>query len=266
MIDRDFKYKKHFGQHFLVNPKIADRISSLIENNNRLIEIGPGTGNLTKSIIEKNNPNYLILIEKDLDAIERLKLNFKSNLDKIEVFNEDASIFDYKKLNNEYHYSVVGNLPYNVGNRIIFNLIEGQIKIKKCVFMLQKEVVDRICAKPSSKSYGKITILLRYLCKDLKKSFDVSPGNFWPTPKVDSSVVEIFPKDKDCIDQSVYFFLKKITEIGFSQRRKKLLSVLNSRLTHDQLEVINSFIGKDERIESLPADILIKISYELSLL
>ena len=236
----EFKPKKKLGQNFLINDKILDKIVKIgdITNKDNILEIGPGTGNLTKYLI-KAKPKSIVVIEKDTDLINQLKQRFE---DSIKVINEDVL-----KLNENFFtkkFKVFGNLPYNISTRILSNwCLSKNIRFEKLILMFQKEVADRIISKENTKNYSRITILANWKF-DIKKKFDINPGNFYPAPKIQSSVLEFIPKKK------IYKIkdprnLEHLTRVLFNQRRKmikknmlklftnfdKILKITNIKLT-----------------------------------
>lgn len=217
--------KKSLGQHLLINHAISKRIVDLYsEKSDILIEIGPGRGALTKLLLEKNYKK-LFLIEKDPKMISFLQNNLLTNHPNIVIVEMDAVTLNIKKLLNEGFYNritVISNLPYNVGTLILMNLLEQNI-VDEFIVMLQEEVIDRFVANPSSKSYGKISILSQAQY-ELKKIFTVSPNSFTPQPKVNSAVMAIKPINY--LDKKIYRELSKLCTIGFGQRRKQLAKLL----------------------------------------
>ena len=236
----EFKPKKKLGQNFLINDKILDKIVKIgdITNKDNILEIGPGTGNLTKYLI-KAKPKSIVVIEKDTDLINQLKQRFE---DSVKVINEDVL-----KLNENFFtkkFKVFGNLPYNISTRILSNwCLSKNIRFEKLILMFQKEVADRIISKENTKNYSRITILANWKF-DIKKKFDINPGNFYPAPKIQSSVLEFIPKKK------IYKIkdprnLEHLTRVLFNQRRKmikknmlklftnfdKILKITNIKLT-----------------------------------
>lgn len=211
--------KKKFGQNFLVDENLLDKIVSVAGdlNGNNILEIGPGPGGLTNSILKKN-PKKLISVEIDKDYFEILKIEF-DKYKNFEVINDDALQVDEKKLFNGEKFKVIANLPYNVGTALLIKWIKNIEYFQSFALLLQKEVVERIVAKPSNKDYGRLSVLIQSLC-DVKKAFDVKPTSFLPPPKVMSSVVYMEPKN---INTNVDIEkLSKITLALFGQRRKKI--------------------------------------------
>ena len=216
------KPKKSLGQNFLIDNNIIDKIIKLSDiQNNNVIEIGPGTGNLTKKIIDQK-PKSLILIEKDRELVINLKSQFK-DIKKLKIFNNDVLKF---KLEDEIENDsiIVANLPYNISSQILAKLIKFKKwlpKYKKLILMFQKEVADKILAKHASSSFGRLAILTNTRLK-VVSSFHVSQNSFFPIPKVKSTVLVFEPilnrdfKVKDIAN------LEKITHIFFSKKRKMI--------------------------------------------
>ena len=210
-----FKPKKSLGQNFLTDKNILKKIVDIgnISENDKILEIGPGTGNLTAYII-KSKPKNIIVVEKDIELIRILESKFKKE---IQIINKDVL-----KLTKDFYYDkfiVYGNLPYNISTKILANwCLSKEIKFKKLILMFQKEVADRIVAKVNTKNYSRITILANWKF-NIRKIFDINPGCFFPKPKIKSTLLEFIPK-KNIIDIEKPKNLEKITKIFFSQRRK----------------------------------------------
>ena len=219
------KAKKSLGQNFLTDQNIIDKIVSIIEIKNKsILEIGPGTGNLTKNILKKN-PKKILVIEKDYDLAQLLKENLSSD---VLIINKDVLKVDENKLDDEI-LTVFGNLPYNISTEIlckwILNIKDKNFWFDYLILMFQKEVADRIIADFNTKNYGRLSILSNWKL-DIKKIFDVKPSSFFPRPKVDSSILLIKPK--------LNFFeiknsnnLEKLTRVFFMHRRKMLKKPYN---------------------------------------
>jgi len=218
------KAKKSLGQNFLTDNNIINKILDIVDIQNKdVLEIGPGTGNLTSAILKKK-PNKLLVIEKDDELAENLKINFDNSID---IINNDVLNLDENLLNNS-KLTVFGNLPYNISTEILCKWI---LNIKKdywfdyLILMFQKEVADRIIAKFNTKNYGRLSILTNWIL-EIEKICDVKPTSFWPIPKVDSSVLFFKPKKK------IFKFdnpknLEKITRIFFMHRRKMIKKPYN---------------------------------------
>ena len=213
------KAKKSLGQNFLTDQNTIDKIINLVEiKNKNILEVGPGRGSLTKKIIEKK-PLNLILVEKDKELYENLKIYQRNN---IEVKNEDILKFN---LENEYKekFIVFGNLPYNISTEIICNwIINLGIKtwFSDLILMFQKEVADRIIAKQNEKNYGRLSIISQWRL-DIEKKFDVSPNCFSPKPKVMSSILH-FKNKTNYLQIQNPKSLEVVTRVFFNQRRKMI--------------------------------------------
>ena len=214
------KAKKSLGQNFLIDNAIIDKIIETTSiNNKNIIEIGPGTGNLTKAILKKK-PKKFFVIEKDNDLSLFLKENFK---DQITVINEDILKFNEKDLIKE-KLIVFGNLPYNISTEIlckwIVNLKNRDFWFDELILMFQKEVAERIIAKFNTSNYGRLTILANWKL-NVKKVCDIYPNSFSPKPKIDSTLLHFTPKE-DFFEINDPKNLEIITRIFFSHRRKML--------------------------------------------
>ena len=254
----NLKPKKKLGQNFLHDKNIISLIIAKADvENEDIIEIGPGPGILTESIL-KNKARSLLVIEKD-DSFEanlkKIKSNYKSNFD---YLINDAIDFDFKKLIKK-KYKFVSNLPYNISVPFILKMIKIReiIPWKEMILMVQKEVAERITADISTKNYGRLSIMVN-LNNDVKKLLNVKPSSFIPQPKVDSTVIKISPKNNYInINNEVF---EKIVKVCFSQRRKKIknnLDQLNIN-TISLLELSN--IDPDVRAENIDIEGFIRIS------
>jgi len=216
------KPKKSLGQNFLIDNNIIDKIIKLSDiKNNNIVEIGPGTGNVTKKIIDQN-PKSLILIEKDRQLADDLKGKINNQLD-VKIFNEDVLKFELEnKIKN--NTIIIGNLPYNISSQILVKLIKFKKwlpKYKKLILMFQKEVADKILAKPKSSSFGRLSILVRARLK-VTNSFNVSENCFYPAPKVKSTVLVFEPIINQDFNIKDISNLEKITQVFFSKKRKMI--------------------------------------------
>ena len=267
--------KKSLGQNFLQAQWVVEDICKHVDIEDKIIlEVGAGTGFLTREIL-KHNPRKMIIIEKDRRMIEILQ-NLCKELHcegKVKIINGDALKYkitdvlkeaicddcdgnDCQNINNE-KLTIIGNLPYNVGTTLVVNWNEQAENINEIVVMLQKEVVDRICATTNTKDYGRISVLIQANCK-VKKLFDVSPECFNPKPKVMSSIVKIVPKDNnERITQSQYRKLDEFCKVAFSQRRKKLSNVLKHSKFNDI--ILPDFVAENSRAEDLSVEEYMKI-------
>ena len=220
----EFKIKKSLGQNFLTDKNIIKSIVDIgyIANNDVILEVGPGTGNLTEFIFKKN-PKQIYAVEKDYNLVNFLNEKFEG---KIKIINEDILNFKINNVSNE-KFIIYGNLPYNISTQILTQWIVDQQQfssIKKLILMFQKEVANRIIAKINSKNYGRLSIISNWRL-NIKKEFDINPKSFFPKPKVDSTLLSFVPR-KDFFHIKKPANLEKITRIFFNQRRKMIKNPL----------------------------------------
>jgi 16S rRNA (adenine1518-N6/adenine1519-N6)-dimethyltransferase len=223
--------KKSLGQNFLTDRKVIEKIvNSAVIKDKTILEVGPGTGNLTSFILKKK-PKKVYVIEKDDDLAKILDETFK---DQLTVINDDILNLNENLFFKE-NVTVFGNLPYNISTEIlskwIINLKENSW-FNYLVLMFQKEVADRIIAKSNTSSYGRLSILSNWKL-DIKKIFDIKPESFSPKPKIDSTLLLFTPKNKFFkINDSKN--LEKVTRIFFNQRRKMIKKPFNQLFNGDQ--------------------------------
>ena len=213
----EFKNKKSLGQNFLIDKNILKKIISTgkILSDDKVLEIGPGSGNLTKYIIDAK-PKYIKVVEKDIRLKKTLEDKFK---DQIKIINND--ILKLKDDFYEDNFLIFGNLPYNISTKILANwCLSKKIKFKKLILMFQKEVADRIVANVNTKEYSRITILANWKF-NVKKIFDINPDCFFPKPKVKSTLLEFIPKE-NFVEVKSPKNLELITKLFFNQRRKMI--------------------------------------------
>ena len=214
--------KKSLGQNFLTDDNILNKILSLVEVKNRnIIEIGPGTGNLTKKILEKR-PKNLLLIEKDQLLADNLQEKL-SSFRNVKIFNEDILKFNLEKI-IEKNSIIIGNLPYNISSQILIKLIKFQKwppKYNKLILMFQKEVADKILAKHKTSDYGRLTIITSSRLQ-VTNHFNVLPNSFYPVPKVKSTVLVLKPIINKNFNVKKIENLELISHIFFSQKRKMI--------------------------------------------
>ena len=225
--------KKSLGQNFLIDKNIINIITELgnISNKDNVLEIGPGTGNLTEHILEKH-PKQLVVIEKDTKLSIKLREKFQN---KIQIVNDDILKVNEKEMFKE-QMIVFGNLPYNISSQILvkwLKLNDLNLYSRRFILMFQKEVADRIIANFNEKNYGRLSILT-YWKMNVKKIKDVSPKSFYPAPKVESTILFMEPKKK--------FFkfnnpksLEYITNIFFNQKRKMIKKPMNLLFQNSQI-------------------------------
>jgi len=229
--------KKSLGQNFLIDKNIIDKIINTVPiTGNEVLEVGPGTGNLTKEIL-KNNPSKIYLVEKDT----LLAKNLEEIIDeRVKIFNEDILKFDEYSLSNK-KIIVFGNLPYNISTEILSTWItnlKNNYWFSDLILMFQKEVADRIIAKLNTSTYGRLSILSNWRL-NINKICDISPQSFSPKPKIQSTLIHFTPKKK-FIEIKDPTNLEKITRIFFSHRRKMLKKPFN-QIFNGNLDLIKKF-------------------------
>ncbi|MEY4728905.1 MAG: ribosomal small subunit methyltransferase [Pseudomonadota bacterium] len=226
--------RKRFGQHFLVDQSVITAIVDAIhpQPNDLMVEIGPGLEALTKPLVQKLR--HLHVVEIDRDIVTRLENNYAKT--KLGIHAADALKFDFGSLGSPLR--VVGNLPYNISTPILFHLADFAPNISDMTFMLQKEVVERMVAAPSTSDYGRLSVALQYRF-DMELLFLVSPEAFDPPPKVESAIVRMIPKPATKLLARDEILFAKITTTAFSQRRKTIRNTLIDFLTPDDFIKLN---------------------------
>jgi len=239
------KARKRFGQNFLTQQNIIQQIIQTIavQKQDHIVEIGPGKGALTTHLIRQCQ--FLTAIELDRDLIPLLKITLATQLDKLNLINEDALRLDYSALCKEQQkLRLIGNLPYNISTPILFHLLTFRENISDMFFMLQDEVVERLTAKPGSKNYGRLSIMMQYFCQ-VEKHFVVPPEAFSPVPKVNSAIVSLTPYQDVEAQHQVKLAseerLAKVCKLAFQQRRKTIRNNLK--------EVISDHVFEDLGID-----------------
>ncbi len=227
--------RKRFGQHFLHDRGVIRRIIDSVSPapGERIVEIGPGRGALTWDLLQlaKN----LDVIEIDRDLAQALKSDARASRG-LQVHVADALRTDFKRLRAEGPpLRIVGNLPYNISTPLLFRLLQQHEAIADMHFMLQKEVVDRMTAEPSNKSYGRLTVMLAAVA-EVQKLFDVGPGAFQPRPKVWSAIVRLRPTPAPRFDIGDEGVLRMLVTAAFSHRRKILSNGLKGFLSPEEIE------------------------------
>lgn len=222
--------RKRFGQHFLKDENIIHQIIHALspKSSDVIIEIGPGQGALTFPLLAQSQK--MIAIEIDRDLVERFK-KWTANNPTLTIIQADVLAVDFSSL--PPHQKIVGNLPYNISTPLLFHLLKYKTVIDEMIFMLQKEVVDRLCAEVNTRDYGRLSIMLQRDF-DIEWLFDVPPSAFHPAPEVDSAVVRLIPKvAKPLLD---YALFSAIVREAFQYRRKTLRHALGRFFTEARLE------------------------------
>ena len=251
--------KKSLGQNFLTDRHVLDKITNIVSIRNKyVLEIGPGTGNLSSFILKKN-PKMLIGIEKDNLLAENLKDNFN---DQMTIINKDILEVDETTL-CENKVTVFGNLPYNISTEILSKWIlnlNDKIWFDCLILMFQKEVAERIIAKFNTSSYGRLSILANWKL-DIKKICDIKPESFSPRPKIKSSLLFFTPK-KNFFSIKDSKNLEKITRIFFNQRRKMLKKPFNQLFNGNQNIVNKLKLDLNLRPQNLDFETYYKLTNE----
>ena len=252
------KPKKSLGQNFLHDENIIKKIinSSKITSDDQVLEVGPGTGNLTKYIISQK-PKKIYVIEKDNNLANELENKYYN---KINVIKKDIL-----KIPNEFYaekkFLILGNLPYNISTKILSNwCLNNKLTVTKMILMFQKEVAERILADVNSSEYSRITILSKWKF-DIHKITDVKPNSFFPKPKIDSTVLEFTPKTK--IHQiKEPKNLEKITKVFFSQKRKMINKPINILFKKLQFDYKKFNLQPSDRPQNIDIDKYLRIVNE----
>lgn len=256
----NFKFKKAYGQNFLTDDNIIKNIVSQteIEENSLVIEIGPGSGVLTKELSKYAKEVLAYEIDERLE--ETLDINLK-NCKNVNVIYDDFMHRDILSDIKEYEYSniyVVANIPYYITTAILTKLIDSKIPFKKITIMIQKEVADRFTAKPKSRDYGSITVFLNYYF-DIYKLFDVKRECFVPKPNVDSTVISLIRKDNMIKVDNEELFIKFIHD-AFQFKRKNLRNNLKNYDLEKILKVLEKYhLDLTNRAEEVPLEVFIDI-------
>lgn len=218
--------KKSLGQHFLLDANLTDRIARSAGSleGKRVIEIGPGPGGLTRSILSYS-PESLHAIERDQRCIEALGELQAAYPTKLHIVDADALKTDLSTI-TDAPYVIMSNLPYNIGTALLINWLADLDKIDRMVLMFQKEVAERIAAQPGTTGYGRLAIITQWLC-ETRFLFNVDARAFTPPPKVMSAVIEIVPREAP-LAEAEFAKLESVTRAAFGQRRKMLRSSLKS--------------------------------------
>lgn len=243
--------RKRFGQNFLVDEVIIGQIVRSIapKEDDAVVEIGPGQGAITRPLLSALK--QLHVVELDRDLVQLLKTQFAAQTG-LHIHSADALRFDFDALSEELNnraLRVVGNLPYNISTPLIFHLLTFRDRIQDMHFMLQKEVVHRMCAASGDKSYGRLSIMCQYYCQ-VDQLFEVPPYSFRPAPKVDSAIVRLSPHKTLPLTAHNSTTLNTVVKTAFQQRRKTLRNALKS-LVDDPAQLTQLPVDLTMRPENL---------------
>ena len=254
--------RKRFGQNFLIDQDIIERIVDSVDplDAQSVVEIGPGKGALTKPLLARCK--QLTVIELDRDLVSLLEQNatrWAQPSNTFDIISADALKFDFAELAAQFGQSlrVVGNLPYNISSPLIFHLLDTAQHIEDMHFMLQREVVERLVARPGSKRYGRLSVMVQWQC-ETSALFDVPASAFSPQPKVESAIVQLKPRPASSVDRSLSKTLLQVVTAAFTQRRKTLRNSLSNIVGPEQMEKLG--IDPKARAEVLDIDDYLQIA------
>ncbi|MXS83617.1 16S rRNA (adenine(1518)-N(6)/adenine(1519)-N(6))-dimethyltransferase RsmA [Nitrosomonas oligotropha] len=249
--------RKRFGQNFLVDQHIIAQIVAEIypQKSDRIIEIGPGLGALTRPLLQALDHLHVIEIDRDIVS----KLNQAFTQEELTIHSADALKFDFSALGSKLR--IVGNLPYNISTPLLFHLSQFSEHILDMHFMLQKEVVDRMVGSPATADYGRLSVMLQYRF-DMEYVFSVPAESFRPVPKVESAIVRMIPRDSSARIVKDEALFSQIVTAAFSQRRKTLRNTLQQHLTASDFSALG--IDPGLRAENLSVEEFAAIANFLS--
>lgn len=253
--------RKRFGQHFLCDQSVIHRIVHAIapRRGEHLIEIGPGQGAMTLPLMKQMHE--MEVIELDRDLIDELSSRVQP-FGRLIVHNQDVLTFDFTAARvDDRLLRVVGNLPYNISTPLIFHLLAHAAVIHDMVFMLQKEVADRLAAAPGSHAYGRLSVMVQYHC-EAQHLFDVAPSAFYPPPKVQSSIIRLRPYCKRPFVANNEQQFEALVKAAFAARRKTLKNNLKTMVPNEVWAALN--IDPGLRAEVLPVSDFVRLSNALS--
>jgi 16S rRNA (adenine1518-N6/adenine1519-N6)-dimethyltransferase len=249
--------RKRFGQNFLHDQAVIERILAYVDAGpgDRVVEIGPGQGALTRGLLQRVGEMDAIELDRDLLPVLERKC---AGVGELRIHQADALKFDFRSLkSDERPLRLVGNLPYNISTPLLFHLIEQADVLRDMHFMLQKEVVDRMAAGPGSKTYGRLSVMLQVSC-EVTPLFDIGPAAFDPPPKVDSSVVRLVPLAEARVPGHKMTDFAALVSAAFAHRRKTLRNNLKGLLDADRIAALD--IDPAARAEALDLDAFIRLA------
>lgn len=243
-VSMQVKAKKHLGQHFLKDENVAKKIADSLRGNTykNVLEIGPGTGVLTKYLLQKEFTTYAI--EIDTEAVDYLKNTYPSIAPRI--LSQDFLSLSLSAVFKKAPIAIIGNFPYNISSQIVFKTLENRAQIPEFAGMFQKEVAERIAEREGSKKYGILSVLVQAFY-DVEYLFTVPPGVFDPPPKVESGVIRMVRKENSSlpVDEKLFF---RVVKTAFNQRRKMLRKSLKSMHLSDKLREGAIFAKRPEQL------------------
>lgn len=245
---------KKYGQNFIFDNSLCDKIVRVsgLKTGDMVLEVGPGTAGLTRAILVCR-PASLTVIETDVRCIELLE-EIKSLYPNLHIIHGDANKYDISSLEHK-KLTIISNLPYQIGTELVINWLKKSKFLNSMTLMLQKEVVERICGKVGTKSYGRLSIICQLICS-VEKCFDVSPGAFYPAPKVHSAIVKLVPFTTS-LSPELIEKVELITRLAFGERRKMIKSSLKKLPVSVEKLLTELQINPTSRAENLsPQDYL----------
>lgn len=232
LLDRfGYRPKKKFGQNFLMDAGAAARIADLVVEGSpegepfRVLEIGPGTGALTHALLQTHPDVSALDVDPDMVRI----LRSREDLHGAHILQADALTFDYSGFASGKRWRVTGNLPYNIATPLIMQFIEMRNGPERLVVMVQKEVADRFAARPSSPAYGSLSVAVQY-AMTVEKAFTLTPGAFYPRPKIDSTVMRLIRRPAPAVRVADEHRFLQVVRAAFAYRRKTLANSLSLAL------------------------------------
>lgn len=244
----DHRPRKRFGQNFLTDANIVAKIVTAVDPQpgERLVEIGPGRGALTRALLERVETLDAVEVDRDLAP----ELDTLAATDRLTVHVADALGFDFAALAQDRGgpLRVVGNLPYNISSPLVFHLLDQLPAVADMHFMLQREVVDRMAAQPGSKTYGRLSVMVQAQCR-VTPLFQVPPGAFYPEPKVTSAVVRLQPNPAEAPRPRDHAAFSAVVARAFQARRKTLRNALKGLCTPERISAAG--IDPGARAETL---------------
>ncbi len=256
------KARKRFGQNFLQDHNIIYNILAQIhpQPTDHWVEIGPGLGAITEPLLQE--VKKLDVVELDRDLVRYLNAKF-ADKENLTIHSADALRFNFFELaKQDEKLRIIGNLPYNISTPILFHLLDNAFCIEDMHFMLQKEVVDRLCADPGNKKYGRLTVMMQYYC-EAEILFNVPPESFDPIPKVNSAIVKLTPHQEPPVIIESMEKLNKVVTTAFSQRRKTIRNSLKTLLSEQQISSLE--INPELRAEAISLVEFAKLSHVIEM-
>lgn len=246
-----YRPKKRLGQNFLMDAGAAARIAQLVVDDPpeggsfRVLEIGPGTGALTQALVHAHTDVSALDVDPDMVRI----LRSRDELRRANILQADALTFDYDAFAGGAEWRVTGNLPYNIATPLIMRFIEMHNGPQRLVVMVQKEVADRLAAKPATPAYGSLSVAVQYAMR-VEKAFTLKPGAFYPRPKIDSTVVRLTRLSAPAVDVGNEHRFLQVVRAAFAYRRKTLANSLALAIGVPRMQVARALeqIGLDTEI------------------